>query len=90
MSICRVFGAPITEIDWCTPDKCPPLILKDNIVGVEAPMFGETIRNNDHIDNNAWPRLLAIAERGWVEADWEKYNGSNALGLLQRDFDFDR
>lgn len=82
----RRFGLPITEEEWCNPDKCPPLALPENIVGVEAPLFGETILNQDHMDNNAWPRLLAVAERGWNEGDWEQYNGTNPAGL-QEDFD---
>ena len=65
------------------------LLEPTNIVGVEGALFGESIQSRDLLDNNVWPRLLAIAERGWNEGEWEKYNGSNPLGnkLLQRDFD---
>jgi len=55
-------------------------------VGVEAPLFGETIQTADNIDNNVYPRLLAVAERSWSEAPWEKLSGENPPGL-QEDFD---
>ena len=84
----RVFGAPITRGGWCnTASKCPPLQPgKDvNIVGVEGALFGETISTDDHIDNNAWPRLLAIAERAWNEAPWEGLDGPKPEGM-EEDF----
>jgi len=36
-----------------------------NIIGVEAPMWGETVLNLDNVDYMVFPRLLAIAEIGW-------------------------
>ena len=71
---------------WCqSASNCPPLQpgKEVNIVGLEAPLFGETISEDDHVDNNAWPRLLAVAERAWNEAPWEKLNGSNPTGLAE-------
>ncbi|MEL7163702.1 MAG: family 20 glycosylhydrolase, partial [Bacteroidota bacterium] len=37
-----------------------------DILGVEAPLWGETIRNIEDIDYLTFPRLLAIAELGWT------------------------
>jgi hexosaminidase len=36
-----------------------------DVLGVEAPLWSETISTNDHIDFMAFPRLPAIAEVGW-------------------------
>ena len=55
-------------------------------MGVVGLAFGETIPTQTYLDNTVWPRLLAIAEHGWTEGDWEQYNGSNPAGL-QQDFD---
>ncbi|XP_067928244.1 beta-hexosaminidase-like [Watersipora subatra] len=83
----KVLGEPIDEKGWCNPSwKCPELTVPENIVGIEAPLFGETIQSQEHIDNNAWPRLMAVAERAWCEADWEELDGANPKGL-QTDFD---
>lgn len=36
-----------------------------NLLGLEATLFGETIRAPWRIDHMLMPRLLAVAERGW-------------------------
>ncbi len=41
----------------------------DDILGVEAPMWTETIRTLDDIDEMAFPRLAAAAEAAWSPAD---------------------
>ncbi|MET8677673.1 beta-N-acetylhexosaminidase [Streptomyces sp. NPDC004647] len=46
------------------------------ILGVEAPLWSETISTSDHIEFMAFPRLPGIAELGWSPAsthDWESY-----------------
>lgn len=43
-----------------------------HILGVEACLWGEMV-SEDHLDSQAFPRLLAVAERGW--------------GIEQYDFD---
>ena len=35
------------------------------VLGVEAPLWSETLRTLDHIEIMAFPRLAAIAELGW-------------------------
>ena len=34
-------------------------------------MWGETVRNSQHMDYMVFPRLICLAERGWHKADWE-------------------
>lgn len=44
-----------------------------DVLGVEAPLWSETISTDDHIDFMAFPRLPAIAEIGWsprAERSW--------------------
>ena len=42
--------------------------------GVEAAIWGETIRTADHMYTMLFPRLLALAERAWHKASWEEVN----------------
>ncbi|MEU4532001.1 family 20 glycosylhydrolase [Micromonospora ureilytica] len=46
------------------------------ILGVEAPLWSETLRTLDDIEYMAFPRLPAIAELGWSTSashDWESF-----------------
>ncbi|WP_189036593.1 beta-N-acetylhexosaminidase [Streptomyces daqingensis] len=49
---------------------------EDAVMGVEAPLWSETLENSDHIEFMAFPRLPGIAELGWSSAaslDWDAY-----------------
>ena len=51
---------------------------EDDILGVEAELFSETLRSIDDIEFMAFPRLPAIAEIGWSPKsshDWESFAG---------------
>ncbi|MCM2575905.1 beta-N-acetylhexosaminidase [Streptomyces sp. MTZ3.1] len=46
------------------------------VLGVEAPLWSETISTSDHIEYLAFPRVAGIAELGWSPAsalDWDAY-----------------
>ncbi|MPZ81409.1 MAG: family 20 glycosylhydrolase [Actinophytocola sp.] len=46
------------------------------VLGVEAPLWSETLEISDHIEFMAFPRLPAIAELGWSPwstHDWESF-----------------
>ncbi|MEV6317938.1 beta-N-acetylhexosaminidase [Streptomyces sp. NPDC051776] len=46
------------------------------ILGVEGPLWSETLSTSDHIEFMAFPRLAGVAELGWSQADaldWESY-----------------
>ncbi|MFC7305384.1 beta-N-acetylhexosaminidase [Streptomyces monticola] len=48
----------------------------DSVLGVEAPLWSETISTSKHIEFMAFPRLPGIAELGWSPAsahDWNAY-----------------
>ncbi|ELU16939.1 hypothetical protein CAPTEDRAFT_219964 [Capitella teleta] len=67
-------GSPINRDDICQKYGCVPLEedAKHNIVGMQGQVWGETIRTSAQLDYMVFPRLLALAERAWHRADWEK------------------
>ncbi|MFI9046628.1 beta-N-acetylhexosaminidase [Streptomyces sp. NPDC053427] len=49
---------------------------EDAVLGVEAPLWSETLSTSAHIEYMAFPRLPGIAELGWSPADthdWSAY-----------------
>ncbi len=51
-------------------------ISKENIVGIEAPLWGETIETMDDIEYLVFPRLPGYAELGWsknTNKSWDGY-----------------
>ncbi len=51
-------------------------ISREHILGIESPLWGETIETLDDIDYLAFPRLIGHAEIGWSQADslsWDDY-----------------
>lgn len=58
------------------PTTLVPGISKENILGVEAPLWSETITNIDEIEYMFFPRLPGIAEIGWTATpsrNWDEY-----------------
>ncbi len=48
----------------------------ERVLGVEAPLWSETLRDLDDIEFLAFPRLVAIAELGWSPRsahDWDSF-----------------
>jgi hexosaminidase len=53
-----------------------PGVTKENIIGIEAPMWAETITKLDDIEYLMFPRLPGVAEIGWTPAsgrNWDEY-----------------
>jgi len=51
-------------------------IAKENILGIEAALWTETITNMDEIEFMVFPRLPGYAEIGWTPPslrDWNEY-----------------
>ncbi|MFD5781115.1 beta-N-acetylhexosaminidase [Streptomyces sp. NPDC126933] len=49
---------------------------EDAVLGVEAPLWTETLATNDQLEVMAFPRLPGVAELGWSPAathDWDTY-----------------
>ena len=57
------------------PGSLVGTITDEDILGVEAPLWGETIRNIEDIDYLTFPRLPAIAEVGWSFQQRREYGG---------------
>jgi hexosaminidase len=58
------------------PLELVPGISKDQIIGVEAPLWTETITNIDELEYMVFPRLPGYAEIGWTSPElrnWEEY-----------------
>jgi hexosaminidase len=55
------------------PVKMVDGISDKDILGIEAPLWGETIRSIEDIDYLTFPRLLALAEVGWTPQDKRSY-----------------
>ena len=53
-------------------------LAKEDILGVEAPLWSETVTNRADIDYLAFPRLAALAEVAWTSTEkrsWESFSG---------------
>jgi hexosaminidase len=53
-------------------------VSEDDILGVEAPIWSETLETMQDVEQMAFPRLLSIAEIGWspmAGRNWEEYRG---------------
>ncbi|UQX04206.1 beta-N-acetylhexosaminidase [Streptomyces sp. RerS4] len=71
--------AGLVEVDksyaW-DPDTLVAGVPAGAVLGVEAPLWTETLSTSAHLEYMAFPRLLGIAEIGWSPAathDWSSY-----------------
>lgn len=58
------------------PADIAPGIVKENVIGVEAPLWTETISKMDDIEYMVFPRLPGYAEIGWTptsDRTWDNY-----------------
>ncbi len=74
--------------DW-DPETYIPDLKKENILGIEAPLWSETVSNLDEAEYLIYPRLLGYSEVGWTAAkdrNWEDYSKRLAehSGYLER------
>ena len=61
--------------NW-SPETYLPEIGKEDILGVECPLWTETVTNREEMEYLVLPRLLGYAEIGWTPASlqsWEDY-----------------
>ena len=61
--------------DW-DPQTLVPDLDSHQIIGLEAPLWTETIEDFDDIAYMAFPRIIGHAELGWTDASlrqWEDY-----------------
>lgn len=58
------------------PAALEPEIKKENIYGIEAPLWAETVSNRQEAEYLIFPRLLGYAEIGWTpveQRNWDNY-----------------
>lgn len=64
-----------TAYNW-DPATIIPGIGRDKIVGIEAPLWSETVTNIDEVEFMVFPRLPGYAEIGWTAKalrNWDEY-----------------
>ncbi|NNJ87967.1 MAG: family 20 glycosylhydrolase [Eudoraea sp.] len=64
-----------TAYIW-TPETYVEQIPKDMILGVEAPLWSETISNIEELEYLAFPRVIGYSELSWTleeNRDWENF-----------------
>jgi hexosaminidase len=64
-----------TSYDW-DPARAAQGVPEHAVLGVEAPLWAETITNINDYEYLAFPRLAAIAEIGWsrqADRTWEEF-----------------
>ncbi len=64
-----------TAYIW-SPESYVAGVTKEKILGIEAPLWSETVTNMDELEYMVFPRLPGYAEIGWTSPDsrsWEEY-----------------
>ncbi len=64
-----------TAYVW-NPEKYAQALTPENILGVEAPLWSETISSIEELEYLAFPRVIGYSELSWSTAenrDWEHY-----------------
>ena len=82
----NIYASARTQIDGTPIDVTangagkPALMQKANIIGVQAQLWAETIRNFDQVQYLALPKVLGLVERGWnASPSWaSKLNDTQA------------
>lgn len=64
-------GDPIDNVEALVGRELPGLQKPDNILGMQGLVWSETIRTPEQLEAMIYPRLMAMAERAWHQADWE-------------------
>ena len=77
--------AGYVETDQCynwDPATLVPGVGKADILGIEAPLWTETITNMKELEYMVFPRLLGLADLGWRSSsagNWSEYKTRLAL-----------
>ena len=62
--------------DW-DPARLFAGVPESSILGIEAPLWSETVTNMREVEYLAFPRLAAVAERAWSAAErraWDEFS----------------
>ncbi len=84
---------PVDSAYIWSADKLAPEIRRENILGIEAPLWSETISDLDEAEYLLFPRLPGYAEISWTPAEkrsWEDYKQRlSEHGKIWDDLDID-
>ncbi|WP_182859177.1 family 20 glycosylhydrolase [Flagellimonas aequoris] len=67
---------PVDESYNWNPETYVEGLPKESILGVEAPLWSETISNSAELEYLAFPRIIGVAELGWSSSEnlnWDDY-----------------
>ena len=67
---------PVDSAYIWDPENYVKRISKKDILGIEAPIWSETISNMDELEYLAFPRVIGYTELGWSTEEnrnWESY-----------------
>ena len=67
---------PVDSSYIWTPEKYIEGLSKDQVLGIEAPLWSETFEDMEGLEYLAFPRLIGVAELGWSvdkNRNWENY-----------------
>ena len=66
------------------PEGKTPLKLKENVVGVQAQLWTETVRCFDHVTSYVFPKVCGVFERAWnASPSWEGTTIADDPSFLQ-------
>lgn len=73
----NVYASARTQIDGTPIDPVnngmgkPALAARENVIGVQAQLWAETIRNFDQVQYLTLPKVMGVVERGWnAQPQW--------------------
>jgi hexosaminidase len=55
---------------YTADDTKTPLAEGQKYLGIQGQLWSENVRTDDMVEHKIFPRLLALAERAWHQADW--------------------
>jgi len=55
---------------YAADDTKTPLAPGQKFLGIQGQLWSENVRTDDMVEHKVFPRLLALAERAWHQADW--------------------
>ena len=67
---------PVDSAYMWDPEILVKGVSKKDILGIEAPLWSETVSNIDEVEYLAFPRVIGYAELGWSSKEnrnWESY-----------------
>ena len=65
-------------------DLWTSVTLVEYVAGVQASLWTEMVRTSEQLDYMLFPRLLAVAERAWHEADWQSADSISQMKSRRR------